>query len=149
MHIGNTSRKFIPVLPPPFCEEDKANPGLGPFHGYTPNDIPVYVPIGSGEKYRQAFGWNYFTNIIETDKFPSGIETPLMDDAGKYKIYGRDGRLVIEATESLSSPVLYSVYSVDGTIIEQGSLTTSHSIPMPSRGIYIVRVGNTIHKIWI
>ena len=76
-------------------------------------------------------------------------ETPQADDAGKYKIYGKDGRLVIEVTEILSSPVLYSVYSVDGTIIEQESLTTSHSIPMPSRGIYIVRVGNTIHKIWI
>ena len=131
---------------PPFCEEDKANPGLGPFHGYTPNDIPVYVPIGSGEKYRQAFGWSYFTNIIETDKLPTGIETPQVDHAGKYKIYGRDGRLVIEATESLSSPVSYAVYAIDGTLIAQGSFISSHSIPIPSRGTYIVRIGNSIHK---
>lgn len=134
---------------PPYCAEDFANPGKGPFHGYTPNDIPVYVPIGSGEKYRQAFGWNYFTNIIETDKFPSGIETPMADDAGEYKIYGREGMLVIEVAESLSAPVRYSVYAIDGEMIDHGSLTSSHSIQIPSRGIYIVRVGNTVHKILV
>lgn len=135
---------------PPVCAEHPlVNPGKGPFHGYTPNDIPVYVPIGSGEKYRQAFGWNYFTNIIETDKFPSGIETPLMDNVAKYKVYGRGGMITIEMMEILSSPVHYSVYSIDGEIIEQGSLTSSHTIQMPSRGIYIVRIGNTIRKVLI
>ncbi|WP_306303696.1 leucine-rich repeat domain-containing protein [Prevotella dentasini] len=134
---------------PPYCAEDKINPGNGPFHGFTPNDIPVYVPIGSGEKYRQAFGWNYFTNIIETDKFPSGIETPMADDAGKCKVYGKDGMLVIEVAESLSAPVRYSVYAIDGEMIDHGSLTSSHSIQIPSRGIYIVRVGNTVHKILV
>ena len=134
---------------PPVCTEHPMgiNPGEGPFHSFTPNDIPVYVPIGSGEKYRQAFGWSYFTNIIETDKFPSGVKTPQADDAGKYKIYGRDGQLVIEVTESLSSPVSYAVYAIDGTLIAQGSfISSSHSIPMPSRGSYIVRIGNSIHK---
>lgn len=134
---------------PPFCAEDVANPGKGPFHGYTPNDVPVYVPIGSGEKYRQAFGWNYFTNIIETDKFPSGIETPLADNARKYKVYGKDGMIAIEVVESLSSPVRYSVYSIAGELIEHGSLTSSHSIQIPSRGIYIVRVGNIIRKVLV
>ena len=134
-------------IPPTCAEHPLVNPGLGPFHDFTPNDIPVYVPIGSGEKYRQAFGWNYFTNIIETDKLPSGIEIPQADDAGKYRIYGRDGMLVIEVAESLSSPVSCSVYSIDGTMIEQRSLTSSHSIQMPSRGIYVVRIGDIVHKI--
>ena len=133
---------------PPCCDADKEG-GHETFHGFTPNDIPVYVPIGSGEKYRQAFGWSYFTNIIETDKLPSKIETPQADDAGRYKVYERDGTLVIEIGESLFSPVLYSVYSIDGTMIEQGSLTSSHSIQMPSKGIYIVRVGDIIRKILV
>ena len=133
---------------PPCCDADKEG-GHETFHGFTPNDIPVYVPIGSGEKYRQAFGWNYFTNIIETDQLPSKIETPQADDAGRYKVYERDGTLVIEIVESLFSPVLYSVYSIDGTMIEQGSLTSSHSIQMPSKGIYIVRVGDIIRKILV
>lgn len=135
------------LVPPVCAEHPLVNPGKGPFHGYTPNDIPVYVPIGSGEKYRQAFGWNYFTNIIETDKFPTGMETPRMSNTGKYKVYGKDGMIVIEMMESLSSPVRYSVYGIDGEMIGQGSVSTAHTLQMPSRGIYIVRVGNTVHKI--
>lgn len=132
---------------PPFCAEDVANPGKGPFHGFTLNDIPVYVPIGSGEKYRQAFGWNYFTNIIETNKFPAGIETPLADTAGKCKVYGKNGRLVIEAVEGLSAPVQYVVYTIDGKMVEQGTLTSSCTLQVPSRGTYIVHLGNTAQKI--
>ena len=132
---------------PPICTEDHANPGLGPFHGYTPNDIPVYVPIGSGEKYRQAFGWNYFTNIIETDKFPTGIVSPKVDNGDQCKVYGKNGKLVIEFPNMPASPVRYAIYSMGGTMIEQGYLTASHTLQMPSRGIYIVHIGNTAHKI--
>lgn len=59
-------------------------------------DLPppvIYLPmflIGSGEKYRKAFGWSYFTNIIETDRFPMGIEVPRVDGAHQYKVYGGD-----------------------------------------------------------
>ena len=132
---------------PPFCAEDVANPGKGPFHGYTPNDVPVYVPIGSGEKYRQAFGWNYFTNIIETDKFPTGIVSPKMGKNEQCKVYGRDGKLFIEFPNTPASPVRYSVYSIGGTMIEQGYLTASHTLQMPSRDTYIVQVGNAVYKI--
>ena len=132
---------------PPHCTEDHANPGKGPFHGFTPKDIPVYVPIGSGEKYRQAFGWNYFTNIIETDKFPLGVEPPLEEGLGKYTVYGRDGSLVIELSEEPSSPILYSIYTVEGKTIAQGYLTGSHVLQLPSGGVYVVRVGTSIHKV--
>lgn len=132
---------------PPYCAEDMDNPGDGPFHGYTPNDVPLYVPIGSGEKYRQAFGWNYFTNIIETDKFPTGIMSPKMGNNELCKVYGKDGKLFIELPNVPASPVRYAIYSMGGTMIEQGYLTASHTLQMPSRGIYIVHIGNTAHKI--
>ena len=134
---------------PPYCAEDMDNPGDGPFHGYTPNDIPLYVPIGSGEKYRQAFGWNYFTNIIETDKFPTGIMSPKMGNNELCKVYGKDNELIIEIPNLLSSPIHYSIYSTKGTMIEQGNLTKSYTLKMPSKGVYIVRVGNTTHKIFL
>ena len=134
---------------PPYCAEDMDNPGNGPFHGYTPNDIPLYVPIGSGEKYRQAFGWNYFTNIIETDKFPTGIVSPKMDNNEPCKVYGKDGKLFIELPNVPASPVRYSVYGIGGSMIEQGNLTKSYTLKMPSKGVYIVRVGNTTHKIFL
>ena len=141
-------KKIYSLAPiPPYCAEDRANPGKGPFHGYTPNGIPLYVPIGSGEKYRQAFGWNYFTNIIETDKFPTGIMSPKMGNNELCKVYGKDGKLFIELPNVPASPVRYAIYSMGGTMIEQGYLTASHTLQMPSRGIYIVHIGNTAHKI--
>ena len=141
-------KKIYSLAPiPPYCAEDRANPGKGPFHGYTPNGIPLYVPIGSGEKYRQAFGWNYFTNIIETDKFPTGIVSPKMSNNEQCKVYGRDGKLFIEFPNTPACPVRYSVYSIGGTMIEQGYLTASHTLQMPSRDTYIIYVGNAVYKI--
>ena len=132
---------------PPYCSEDIPNPGEGPFYGYTPKETPLYVPIGSGEKYRQAFGWNYFTNIIETDKFPTGIVSPKMSNNEQCKVYGRDGKLFIEFPNTPACPVRYSVYSIGGTMIEQGYLTASHTLQMPSRDTYIIYVGNAVYKI--
>ena len=141
-------KKIYSLAPtPPYCAEDLINRGEGPFHGLTPNNIPVYVPIGSGEKYRHAFGWNYFTNIIETDKFPTGIMSPKMGNNELCKVYGKDGKLFIELPNVPASPVRYAIYSMGGTMIEQGYLTASHTLQMPSRGIYIVHIGNTAHKI--
>ena len=143
-------KKIYSLAPiPPYCAEDRANPGKGPFHGYTPNDVPLYVPIGSGEKYRQAFGWNYFTNIIETDKFPTGIMSPKMGNNELCKVYGKDGKLFIELPNVPASPVRYSVYDIGGSMIEQGNLTQAYTLKMPSKGVYIVRVGNTTHKIFL
>ena len=143
-------KKIYSLAPtPPYCAEDLINRGEGPFHGLTPNNIPVYVPIGSGEKYRHAFGWNYFTNIIETDKFPTGIVSPKMGKNEQCRVYGKDNELVIEIPNLLSSPIHYSIYSIEGTMIEQGNLIKSYTLRMPAKGVYIVRVGNTTHKIFM
>ena len=142
-------KKIYSMSPiPPVCYYNTmVNFGDGPFGGSTPSDIPVYVPIGSGEKYREAFGWNYFTNIIETDKFPTGIVSPKMGKNEQCKVYGRDGKLFIEFPNTPASPVRYSVYSIGGTMIEQGYLTASHTLQMPSRDTYIIYVGNAVCKI--
>ncbi|MBF1475178.1 MAG: leucine-rich repeat domain-containing protein [Prevotella pallens] len=144
-------KKIYSMSPiPPVCYYNTmVNFGDGPFGGSTPSDIPVYVPIGSGEKYREAFGWNYFTNIIETDKFPTGIVSPKMSNNELCKVYGKDNELVIEIPNLLSSPIHYSIYSIEGTMIEQGNLRKSYTLKMPAKGVYIVRVGNTTHKIFM
>ena len=142
-------KKIYSMSPiPPVCYYDPmVNFGDESFGGSTPSDIPVYVPIGSGEKYREAFGWNYFTNIIETDKFPTGIVSPKMSNNEQCKVYGKDGKLFIEFPNTPACPVRYSVYSIGGTMIEQGYLTASHTLQMPSRDTYIIYVGNAVYKI--
>ena len=144
-------KKIYSMSPiPPVCYYNTmVNFGDGPFDGATPSDIPVYVPIGSGEKYREAFGWNYFTKIIETDKFPTGIVLPKMGNNELCKVYGKGNELVIEIPNLLSSPIHYSIYSIEGTMIEQGNLIKSYTLRMPVKGVYIVRVGNATHKIFL
>ena len=144
-------KKIYSMSPiPPVCYYDPmVNFGDESFGGSTPSDIPVYVPIGSGEKYREAFGWNYFTNIIETDKFPTGIVSPKMGKNEQCRVYGKGNELVIEIPNLLSSPIHYSIYSIEGTMIEQGNLIKSYTLRMPAKGVYIVRVGNTTHKIFM
>ena len=60
----------------------------------TQSNIPVYVPVGTADKYRNATGWNYFTNFIETDQFPdASLDNVTIDtnskDATIYDLYGR------------------------------------------------------------
>lgn len=148
---GNWSnlKKIYSLSPnPPSCAEDKEG-GHETFHGFTPSNIPVYVPVGSGEKYRQAFGWNYFSNIIETDKLPTGIVSPQTGNAGQYNVYGKDGKLVIDILNTLPYPLRYSIYSISGELIEQGQLTESLHLQMKSDGVYLVRIGATTHKVFL
>lgn len=84
---------------PPFCEEVRGS-DFTPFGLYdggqgTPRDIPVYVPIGTAEAYRSIWGWDYFTEFIETADFPSigvgvmSIGTDPTHDTYLYDLYGR------------------------------------------------------------
>lgn len=64
------------------------------FVNRTPQETLVYVPIGSAELYRNAWGWNYFTNFIETDKFPSSSIYSVVidgkeDNGDYYDLLGR------------------------------------------------------------
>ncbi len=122
-------------------------PPVGCVDSDTSPDIPVYVPVGSAELYRQAGGWNMFTNYIELSEFPfAGVETiPLNPDSG-FKVYGRNGNLVVECADSQPT-VGYAVYGIDGQPVAQG-VAGSHpvEIPLPS-GLYIVRVGRSVYKV--
>ncbi len=88
---------------PPVCDEDpsnrRRNHTFGPISGQpghlcTPNNIPVYVPIGTSSLYASDYGWNYFTNFIETDSFPSaGIDCLEAEEKERdniiYDLFGR------------------------------------------------------------
>lgn len=108
--VGQESFSYIPELKsiycmaaePPVCEESTLNPGNSPFGKYnsdfylkTPNNIPVYVPTDTAEKYRKAWGWDYFTNFIETDNFPTAIHKVTTESSdSKSCIYDLNGRKV-------------------------------------------------------
>ncbi len=67
------------ILPPICTSDNYLFRGYCPFGDYVNHtiginrDIPVYVPIGTKEIYENTWGWDYFTNFIETD-FSTGID---------------------------------------------------------------------------
>lgn len=100
------------AIVPPACCRDKNNPWLTPFGTEISTGIGVYIPEGTKESYKSAWGWNSFTNFIETDG-SSSVEGPAVDfrhtDGTVYdisgqkvtnpqpgRIYIRDGRKYIE-----------------------------------------------------
>lgn len=101
---------------PPYCIQDALFGELAfghvdsiPGENSTPKNIPVYVPVGSAELYRNASGWNYFTNFIETNDFPtSGIEGIKPDTPATINtIYDLSGRQV-------ANPMPGMVYIING-----------------------------------
>ena len=102
-YMPGLKRIYCMSSEPPVCKESTLNPGNSSFGKYnsdfylrTPNDIPIYVPIGAAEKYRNAWGWDYFTNFIETDDFPTAIHNVTTEHYdSKNCVYDLMGRRVI------------------------------------------------------
>lgn len=101
---------------PPVCINSSQNPGYTPFGRYIENgyrsgtnpDIPVYVPIGTADLYRNTWGWDYFTNFIEIDNFPqSAIDEIYTEESRDDTIYDMMGRII-------SQPVPGQVYIQKG-----------------------------------
>lgn len=91
------------ALLPPVCGESEINPGWGPFGFYEDDKIPypLYVPVGSAELYRQAWGWKQFETIIETDNVwdaTASVESISEDDLkeSQGQLYDLSGKKVIE-----------------------------------------------------
>ena len=101
---------------PPTCINSEVNPGWTPFGKYgedfeyrTPQNTPIYVPVGTAALYRNAWGWDYFTNFIETDDFSSaGVDVvsvaPRDQETITYDLYGR----------RINSPVPGNLYIKNG-----------------------------------
>ena len=62
---------------------------------HVSRNIPVYVPTGCVEAYRNAPGWDEFPNIVEMGLFPQGAEW-------YYEILGDDGSITYQYLEYAS-----------------------------------------------
>lgn len=98
MYWANIKQIYCMATEPPLCEYSERNPDYSPFGKFgstfdmrTPQDTPVYVPLGSSEKYRIAWGWDYFTNFIETDfsGIPECFEENENNNAVIYDLLGQ------------------------------------------------------------
>lgn len=128
-YCRNLKRVYCTATIPPTCEDSPTNPGDTPFGSYVESDlqasrdIPLYVPIGSAELYRNAWGWDFFRNIIETDEFPetTSIHSKTIEpETCRDMYYDPNGR-------KIDVPVKGRIFDLQGRPV-QGS---------PKHGVYI------------
>lgn len=89
---SSINKVYCSALIPPKCDMIRGDEST-PFYGIS-NTIPVYVPIGTKELYENEYGWDYFTNFIETDDFSTGgindvIVSDGLQDNTIYDLFGR------------------------------------------------------------
>ena len=80
-------------VPPVYVPAQGYESDRTPFSSVNPS-TPVYIPVGTRQQYMTAPGWDYMTNFIETDDFPSaGIDYVAIDgkeqDNNIYDLFGR------------------------------------------------------------
>ncbi len=138
---NNLSKIYSLSTTPPICANDVV------FSGTSSDNVTVYVPVGSADLYRNAQGWNYFTDFIETDYFPeAGIYGEKIDTPNQSKVYWSNENLNVEILSGIELPISYSIYTVDGKMVQCGEIqSSSYSIQIP-KDIYIVKIGNQTFK---
>ena len=85
---------FNPVPPTLYVQN-----GINYSFDHVSRDIPVYVPTGCVEAYRNAPGWDEFPNIFEMGLFPQGAEW-------YYEILGDDGSITYQYLEYASDTTI-------------------------------------------
>ena len=111
----------------------KAHP-IRPYIIYDADKIPLYVPRGTAEAYKNAPGWSDFKKIIEYG------ENSAVDDISisAPTVTVEDGRIVVSG----SVPVM--IFNLSGTMLYNG---LSDNIPALPKGLYIVKAAATTDKI--
>ena len=107
-------------------------PTLGDVNAFSnvSRDIPVYVPAESLAAYKEAEGWNEFTDLQAIST--TGLQTPAMPES--IAVY--DGML--HNPQALEVRIFY----MSGREVYRGNAT---NLTLPT-GIYIVRCGEATIK---
>lgn len=84
--------------------------------------------------------------IVSDDPTPRSVPTsvPLKKEETDYFIYAKNKAIHLNATEDRNVDVW--VYTINGYLIDRHYKTT-HRFEVPSTGLYIVRVGNSVQKV--
>ncbi len=85
---------YVKAEEPPVCMRDIDDYEFSGAPFGSKSGMTLYVPVGTKEKYSNAWGWNVFDEILETDKFPSaGVTLTNLDynddNDNVYDLYGR------------------------------------------------------------
>ena len=108
----------------------------------TPRYVEIFVPVGSAGEYRAAWGWNYFTNFIETDFDQAGAGITSAGEPG-VEIRAEKSVIVIDA----SGVMPYSVCAPNGRVMAGGTLSGGVANIPVTPGLYVVNAGGITAKV--
>ena len=95
--------------------------------------IPLIVPEGTVEKYREAEGWREFLNYVE-----AGDETGVENAEADRPAYYTEGLTLI-----MDSERDVEVFSTAGTLVYSGRTQT---VTLPQAGVYVMRCDGETYK---
>jgi hypothetical protein len=99
----------------------------------------LYVPYGSKAQYQAAAQWNKINKVVEAT---TAVANPSVI---KFSAYAKNGQLIISNIETGKS---IDVYTVAGKFVTNSIANNeTMSINLPTKGIYIIRVGNQNVKV--
>jgi hypothetical protein len=84
----------------------------------TNRDIPIYIPLGTIDDYRNAEYWSEFTNFIEVDF--EGVDEN--DDGPKAEAYPNPGFNLLNIKNSTPNAQV-EVYDLSGKLIHKQQIT--------------------------
>jgi hypothetical protein len=101
--------------------------------------IPINVPKGCGEAYRNAPYWSEFTNINEdssVDDVLSNTTIKVSTHNGCVKVMGAKEEAMV------------NIYSLSGILLHHTTVAKVNNIEL-TKGLYLVQVEGTTHKVVI
>lgn len=101
--------------------------------------IPINVPKGCGEAYRNAPYWSEFTNINED----SSVDDVLSNTT--IKVSTVNGHLSIVGAKDDAA---VNIYSLCGMLLHNTTVGNANQIEL-SHGLYLVQIDGTTHKVVI
>lgn len=108
------------------------------FYGSSMESIPLYVPIGSADLYREAVEWSQFASIEEIDpeQYTSVAETAV----SSLSVNAANGRIHVSAPDNS----VITLFNADGRKIASSAKTLDVNA---GHGIFIVRSGKETVKV--
>lgn len=133
---------YCPTQVPPFAEfDDRYDNNSWPFTFL--NKVTLYIPIGTGDLYRNADCWKDFDYIVETDDFPSQCGITF---ATNYNVSSSNGMITIDNMANRTVDI--KIYNINGNLVHQEKTSETVNIKVPA-GIYLVIINNEAYKIMV
>lgn len=137
-------RVYCPAQTPPFAEFDNPDENEGSNHArpfISGKEMTLFVPVGTGDVYRNADGWKAFDHIVEIEEFPSSCGVTF---APECTVNAYAGTILVH--NPTATPVDVRVYDSYGKMLRHERVSQTSGIAVEP-GIYLVWAADRTYKV--